>query len=256
MRNYPSDLTDSQWQFIEMILNDKRKRQHDLRKIWDAILYLVKTGCQWRMLPHDFAPWSAVYYYFKKWKNDGTFEEILDMLNVKQRESVNRKALPSVGIIDSQSVKTAHTCAQAVGYDAGKRIKGRKRHIVTDTLGCLLFVMVHGAGVQDRNGIKQVLPLLKSKFLASIKTIIADGGYSGQTIVDWVKKNLMWNLEIVRRTEQSKFKVLPKRWIVERTIAWITYSRRNSRDYEKLTESSQAMTQLAMIRIFINKPIL
>lgn len=107
MRNYPSDLTDSQWQFIEKILNDKRKRQHDLRKIWDAILYLVKTGCQWRMLPHDFAPWSAVYYYFKKWKNDGTFEEILDMLNVKQRESVNRKALPSVGIIDSQSVKTA-----------------------------------------------------------------------------------------------------------------------------------------------------
>lgn len=117
-------------------------------------------------------------------------------------------------------------------------------------------MMVHGAGVQDRNEIKQVLPLLKSKFLASIKTIIADGGYSGQTIVDWVKENLLWNLEIIRRTEQSKFKVLPKRWIVERTIAWITYSRRNSRDYEKLTESSQAMTQLAMIRIFINKPIL
>lgn len=112
MRNYPSDLTDSQWQFIEKILNDRRKRQHNLRKIWDAILYLVKTGCQWRMLPHDFAPWSAVYYYFKKWRKDGTFEEILDQLNEMQRKKMNRNALPSLGIIDSQSVKTAHTCSR------------------------------------------------------------------------------------------------------------------------------------------------
>lgn len=150
MRNYPSDLTDSQWQFIENILDDKRKRQHNLRKILDAILYLVKTGCQWRMLLGDFAPWSAVYYYFKKWKEDGTFEEILDQLNEAQRKKMNKNALPTLGIIDSQSVKTAHTCSQDVGYDAGKKVKGRKRHIVTDTMGCLLLVMVHGAGVQDR----------------------------------------------------------------------------------------------------------
>jgi putative transposase len=253
MRNYPSDLTDSQWQFIEKILNDRRKRQHNLRGIWDAILYLVKSGCQWRMLPNDFAPWSAVYYYFKKWKEDGTFEEIMDRLNESQRKKANKNALPSLGTIDSQSVKTAHTCSQDVGYDAGEKVKGRKRHIVTDTLGCLLFVMVHGAGVQDRNGIKQVLPLLKSKFMANIKTIIADGGYSGQTIIDWVKETLSWKLEIVKRSDSPEFKVLPKRWIVERTLAWISYSRRNSRDYEKLTNTSEAMTQLSMIRIYINR---
>ena len=150
-------------------------------------------------------------------------------------------------------MKTAHTCSQDIGYDAGKKVKGRKRHIVTDTLGCLLFVMVHSAGVQDRNGIKQVLPLLKSKFLASIKTIIADGGYSGQTIIDWVKETLSWKLEIVKRSDCSEFKVLPKRWIVERTLAWISYSRRNSRDYEKLTNTSEAMTQLSIIRIYVNR---
>ncbi len=250
MRNYPSDLTDSRWQFIEKILNDRRKRQHNLREIWDAILYLIKTGCQWRMLPNDFAPWSAVYYYyFKKWKRDGAFEEILDKLNEMQRKKMNRNALPTLGIIDSQSVKTAHTCSQDVRYNAGKKVKGRKRHIVTDFFGCLLFVMVHGAGVQDRNGIKQVLPLLKSKFLSSIKAIIADGGYSGQTMVDWVKETLSWKLEIVKRSDSTEFRVLPKRWIVERTLAWISYSRRNLRDFEKLTKTSEAMIQLSMIRI-------
>lgn len=250
---YPTDLTDTQWQFIEKILNDKRKRSHTLRQIWNSILYLVKTGCQWRMLPHDFPHWSAVYYYFKKWKNSGIFEEVLDTLNGRERKLHKKKIDPSVGIIDSQSVKTAHTCGQEVGYDAGKKIKGRKRHIVTDTLGCLLLVLVHGANVQDRNGIKLVLPLLKDKFWGSIKAIIADGGYSGQPIIDWVKEKFFWNLIIIKRDEQCKFKVLPKRWIVERTLAWISYSRRNSRDYERLTITSQTMTQLAMIRIFINR---
>jgi len=253
MKTYPTDLTEKQWQFIEKILNDKRKRQHNLRTIWNAILYLVKTGCQWRMLPNDFPHWSAVYYYFKKWKNDGLFEEIMDKLNEKQRLSSNKAVSPSVGIIDSQSVKAAHTCAQDVGYDAGKKIKGRKRHIVTDTIGCLLLVLVHGANIQDRNGIKMVLPLLKYKFWGSIKAIIADSGYSGQPIVDWVKEQFSWKLEVIKRNEQTKFKVLPKRWIVERTLAWISYSRRTSRDYERLIDTSQVITQLAMIRIFINR---
>lgn len=253
MSNYPTNLTRSQWQYIEKILNDKRKREHSLHEIWNALLYLVKSGCQWRMLPKDFPHWSAVYYYFKKWKNNGVFEEVLDNLNEKERKSHKKKPYPSVGIIDSQSVKTAHTCTQHTGYDAGKKIKGRKRHIVTDTLGCLLLVIVHGAGVQDRNGIKMVLPLLKYKFCGNIKTVIADNGYSGQPIIDWVKQQFGWNLEIIKRTEESKFKVLPKRWIVERTLAWISYSRRMSRDYEKLTDTSQTMTQLAMIRIFIKR---
>jgi putative transposase len=253
MSNYPTSLTDSQWQFIKNILNDKRKRQHNLRTIWDAIFYLIKTGCQWRMLPNDFPHWSAVYYHFKKWKNDGLFEEVMDILNEKQRKLSNKTASPSVGIIDSQSVKTAHTCAQDVGYDAGKKIKGRKRHIVTDTIGCLLLVLVHGANIQDRNGIKMVLPLLKYKFWGSIKVIIADSGYSGQPIIDWVKQQFSWTLEIIKRDKLSEFKVLPKRWIVERTLAWISYSRRTSRDYEKLTETSQTITQLAMIRIFVNR---
>ena len=148
MSNYPTDLTDSQWQFIEKILNDKRKREHKLRDIWNAIIYLVKTGCQWRMLPHDFPHWSAVYYYFKKWKNNGLFEEVLDNLNERQRKLHKKKVEPSLGIIDSQSIKVAHTCSQDVGYDAGKKIKGRKRHILTDTIGCLLLVLVHSAGIQ------------------------------------------------------------------------------------------------------------
>jgi putative transposase len=250
---YPTDLTDTQWQFIEKILNDKRKRSHTLREIWNSILYLVKTGCQWRMLPCNFPYWSAVYYYFKKWKNSGIFEEVLDALNSRERKLHKRDIEPSVGIIDSQSVKAAHTCKQEIGYDAGKKINGRKRHIVTDTLGCLLLVLVHGANIQDRNGIKLVLPLLKDKFWGSIKAVIADGGYSGQPIIDWVKEKFSWDLQIVKKNEQSKFKVLPKRWIVERTLAWISYSRRSSRDYEILTVTSQAMTQLAMIRIFINR---
>ena len=223
IRTYPSDLTDCQWQFIEKVLNDNRKRRHSLRKVWDAVLYLVKTGCQWRMLPSNFGHWSAVYYYFKKWKNDGTFEEILDLLNTKHRKAMGKQEIPSVGIIDSQSVKVAHVCSYEVGYDAGKRIKGRKRHIITDTLGCLLFVMVHGANVQDRNGIKQVLPLLKSKMLNGIKKIFADAGYSGKPIVEWVKMMFSWDLEIVMRSELNQFKVLPKRWIVERTFAWISF---------------------------------
>jgi putative transposase len=251
--NYPTDLTDTQWQFIEKILNDNRKRSHTLREIWNSILYLVKTGCQWRMLPHDFPHWSAVYYYLKKWKLNGVFEEVLDALNARERTLHGKQIDPSVGIIDSQSVKSANTCGQEVGYDAGKKVRGRKRHIVTDTLGCLLFVLVHGADVQDRNGIKLVLPLLKYKFLGSIKTIIADGGYSGQPIVDWVKERFKWKLLIVKRDERTKFKVLPKRWIVERTLAWISYSRRSARDYEKLTDTSQSMTQLAMIRILVNR---
>lgn len=252
-KNYPTDLTDIQWQFIEKILDDKRKRQHDLRIIWNAILYLVKTGCQWRMLPRDFPHWSAVYYYFKRWKCEGLFEEVLDKLNERERIIQKKEAEPSVGIIDSQSVKVAHTCSQDVGYDAGKKVKGRKRHIVTDTLGCLLLVWVHGADVQDRNGIKVVLPLLKEKFRITIKAIIADGGYNGQPIIDWVKQQIGWKLQIIKRDEASKFKPLAKRWIVERTLAWISYSRRSAKDYEKSTQTSQVMTQLAMIRIFTNR---
>jgi putative transposase len=251
MSNYPTNLTDSQWQFIEKIVNDQRKRTHKLREIWNAILYLVKSGCQWRMLPRDFPHWSAVYYYFKKWKNNGLFEEFLDRLNERERKCSKKNLSPSVGIIDSQSVKVAHTCGQDVGYDAGKKIKGRKRHIVTDTPGCLLLVLVHSAGVQDRNGLRQVLPLLKYKYPGSIKMIPADGGYRGQPVIDWVKQQFSWKLEIIKRTEESRFKVLPKRWIVERTLAWISYSRRNSRDYEKDTQTGNAMNQLAMIRFFI-----
>lgn len=253
MTNYPTDLTDRQWQILEKIVGDKRKRSHELRTIWNGLLYLVKSGCQWRMLPKDFAPWSAVYYYFKKWRCDGTFEEVLDVLNIKERKRHLKTENPSLVIIDSQSVKVAHTCSQEVGYDAGKRIKGRKRHIVTDILGCLILVVVHGADVQDRNGIRQVLPLLKDKFLSGIKKVVADGGYSGAAIIEWVKNTLSWELEIVSRDKQKQFKVLPKRWIVERTLAWISYSRRSSRDYERLTQNSEAMTQLAMIRIFIKR---
>ena len=251
MKQYQSDLTDSQWQFIKNMVEDGRKRKYNLRGILDAILYVSKSGCQWRMLPKNFAPWQSVYYYFRKWKINGLLEEIHDFLVGKLRFKKGRKVLPSVGIIDSQSVKSSNVCHEEVGYDGGKKVKGRKRHIVVDTLGLLLIAVVHSATPHDSKGAKKVFQALKDKFLGNIKKVFADAGYQG-VLIDWTKRELGILLEIVKRNETGKFKILPKRWIVERTFSWLSFQRRASKDYERLPESSVAFMQIAMIRLMLN----
>ena len=253
MKKYPSDLTASQWQVIENFLETKkRKRKYCLRTIINAILYITKSGIQWRMLPNDYAPWEIVYYYFRKWKKEGLIEEIHDFLVAKIRKSKGKNITPSVGIVDSQSIKSINICSENIGYDGGKKLKGRKRHIVVDTLGLIMIVVIHAANINDSVGAKEVFNELKRKYLSGIIKIFADGGYMGE-LIDWAKIQFDWIIEVVKRSETHKFKVLPKRWIVERTFAWLSFQRRMSKDYERLPESSVAFIQLSMIRIMLNK---
>ena len=253
MRQYPSDLTDSQWQVIKNIVDNGRKRKYSMREIVNAILYITKSGCQWRMLPLSYPPWQSVYYYFDKWKNYGIIEELHDHLAEKVRLKSGKQAQPSVGIIDSQSAKTINVCQGEIGYDGGKKTKGRKRHIVVDTLGLILTVVIHPANIHDSKAAISVLRALKEKYINGIIKIFADGGYQGDTLFDWAKQTMGWIIEVVKRNEAGKFKVLPKRWIVERTFAWISFQRRMSKDYERNAESSHAFVQLSMVRVMLNK---
>lgn len=251
-KTYPTNMTDSQWSAILVILNDKRKRKHSLREIFDAIFYVLKTGCQWRMLPMDFPKWQLVYYYFNKWKWDGTIEEIHETLRDMTRKKAGKERSPSLGLIDSQSVKTTRSGGLCRGMDGGKKTKGRKRHIVVDTMGLLMAVVVHAANVHDSKGAPFVFSELKFRFSRLVK-IIADGGYRGE-LIENTKKTFGWILEVVLRKDDSpKFQVIPKRWVVERTFAWFESYRRLSKDFEFHTETSQAMIQLAMIKLMLNR---
>ncbi len=254
MKTYSTNLTDKQWQVIKEIINpQERKRKHDLKNIMDAILYINKTGCQWRLLPSDFAPWETVYYYFRKWKYEGVFEDILDRLHSMARKKIGRCESPSMGIIDSRSVKTSHHVDKDRGIDGNKKIKGRKEHIVVDTLGLPMSVSIHEANIHDSKGAEQTIEKLEHKF-PRLSKILADGGYRG-TLKDWVANKFGWSLDVVLRPDEcpSKFKVLPKRWIVERSFAWLENFRRLTIDYEFLANTAEAMVQLAFIQIITNK---
>jgi len=254
MISYSTNLTENQWQVIEKIINpQKRQRKHCLRSIMDAILYINKTGCQWRLLPKDFAPWQTVYYYFRKWKFEGIIEDVLDGLHALARKIAGRKESPSMGIIDSRSVKTSHHVDKTKGIDGNKKVKGRKEHIIVDTLGLPMAIAIHEANIHDSKGAPQVIDKMEYKFPRLTK-VLADGGYKG-TLGDWMLDKFGWAMEVVLRPDEcpSKFPVLPKRWIVERSFAWLENYRRLTIDYEYSVDSAEAMVQLAFIQIICNK---
>ena len=220
MCKYSTNLTDKQWQVIKNMLDPKERfRNYSLRSVFDGILYIVKTGVQWRMLPSDFAPWQTVYYYFSKWKNEGLLEEI----------------------IDSRSVRTSHHIDGQRGIDGNKKIKGRKEHIMVDALGPLMSVRVHPANVHDS--------------VWALKRILADGGYRGETVRNTVMRLLHCDLDVVLRSDKrtDRFVPMPKRWIVERTFSWLENFRRLTIDYEYRADTHEAMLYIAAIKLFLNK---
>lgn len=253
---YPTDMTDAQWAVIEPLLPDPgflagaggRPETHCRRAIVDAIFYVVDNGIKWRALPGDFPPYSTVFNYFSAWEKTGATTGVLDALRDRVRIAAGRDPEPTAAVIDSASVRGAATVgAGSRGYDAGKKVNGRKRHIVVDTLGLLLAVVVTSAGVQDRDGAKPVLEQLAAS-CSRVSLVWADGGYAGK-LVAWAAETLGLALSIVKRSELPGFQVLPRRWVVERTLAWIASHRRCARDYERLPAHHEAMVRWAMIRI-------
>jgi len=250
---YTTDLTETEWNLISYCFpkpaRTGRPRQHSYQELLNAIFYLLRTGCQWRNLPKDLPPWTTTYTYFRQWTNSGLIEAIHGHLREHIRGLDQRDRQPTAAILDSQSVKSSETSGER-GYDAGKKVNGRKRHILVDTIGLLLRVRVLPANLQDRDGARQLLAKAL-KVYTKVSHIWADGGYAG-ALVDWLRRQGDGVLEIVRRCDTAKnFMVLPRRWVVERTFGWLGRSRRLSRDYERRAEVAEAMVYLTMIRLML-----
>jgi putative transposase len=256
---YPTDLSDAQWTRLRLCLPTPkaqgRPRTHSLREILDGIFYVLKSGCHWRLLPHDFPPWSTVYYHFRRFRLRELWSLILKALRAATRKRVGKNPQPTAAIMDSQSVKTVEESAHPSGYDAHKNVKGRKRHLLVDTLGLLLSVYVSPADVQDRAGAQYLLAGLKA-LLPRLKKVWADGAYTGEKLAGWVEEQCGWELEIVERsssTDTKGFTVLPQRWIVERTLGWLMRNRRLSKDYERKVQTSETFIEVAMIRLILKR---
>src|SRR5215207_812916 len=257
---YPSDLADREWHVIKRLIpppkRGGRPRSTDMRLILNAIFYLDRTGCAWRFLPREYPPWATVYGYFRRWRADGLWRRMNDRLRSRVRQAAGRDSQPSAAILDSQSVKTTRRGGPARGFDAGKKISGRKRHLLVDVMGLVLIAVVHSAGVQDYEGARDVLAQLQHRF-SRLRQLWADSIYGRAGLPEWardLRARRRLRLEVVRRQPgQEGFVVLPRRWVVERTFAWLGFHRRLSKDYEALPETSEAMIYVAMIRLMLTR---
>lgn len=271
---YISDLSDTEWALLEPLFSAAkrrgRKRKHPWRELVNAMLYVLRSGGVWRLLPHDFPPWKTVYHYWRLWRLDGTWETINRYLREVLRLRMGRQPQPSAGIVDSQSVKTSVVGGER-GFDGAKKVNGRKRHLLVDTIGFLLKVKVHRADIQDSDGVPLLLAGLQSMF-PRLQHVWVDGGYR-KTAQDWIRQQLGWTVQVVKHPRKPRgvwatpdtimdweallpkgFRgVLPRRWVVERTIAWLSFNRRLSRDYERLPETSEAFIYLAMSRLMVRR---